>query len=563
MRLLPCGERNLLIECDDMHQALCVFGELQRAQEQQQNSIFCAIQQLIPAARTVCVEFDPLYVTCAAMGEAIEELDISDTVHSSAREVTIPVVYDGEDLADVAHLLGVSGDHVIAKHGASPWNVAFVGFAPGFAYMTGGDALFDVPRKATPRLRVPAGSVGLAGTFSGVYPRESSGGWQLLGHTDVPMWDKRQANPAYLQPGDTVQFVAVRPQVHAVAPPPLAASEEREINNVSRETLFNLTHSSEPLDPSNATVAGESYAEPALAIVRPGMMATIQDDGRKAANMGVTGSGAADPLSFHRANALVGNPLNTPAIELTAGNAILRAQGNLVLAVTGAPVPITVGNSHTRTAIMRQEAILVRSGETIEIGTPQCGLRNYIAVRGGFVLNAVLGSASTDTMSGIGPAILTPQTCLPIQSPSTSSRTSVTPLTSNSVGIPVPWDTSLPRKHAITQLDILAGPRMDWFTPDAIDLLTAQHWLVTKQSNRVGLRLTGERPLTRTHTQELASEATVQGAIEVPTSGQPVLFLRDQPVTGGYPVIAVLTQTALTLAGQLPPESLVQFRLLT
>ncbi|MEH3034654.1 MAG: 5-oxoprolinase subunit PxpB [Aeromicrobium erythreum] len=123
--------------------------------------------------------------------------------------VEVPVVYDGPDLDEVARLTGLAVDEVVAAHTGRKWSVAFGGFAPGFAYLVGGDEQLAVPRRATPRTSVPAGSVGLAGELSGVYPRSSPGGWQLIGRTDLPMWDLDRDPPALLVPGTTVRFVAV------------------------------------------------------------------------------------------------------------------------------------------------------------------------------------------------------------------------------------------------------------------------------------------------------------------------------------------------------------------
>lgn len=123
--------------------------------------------------------------------------------------MTIDVVYDGADLDDVARLTGLSAEQVVDAHTAAPLRVGFAGFAPGFAYLIGGDRRLHVPRRAEPRTRVPAGSVGLAGEFSGVYPRETPGGWQLIGHTDAVLWDVERDPPALLVPGTWVRFRAI------------------------------------------------------------------------------------------------------------------------------------------------------------------------------------------------------------------------------------------------------------------------------------------------------------------------------------------------------------------
>jgi KipI family sensor histidine kinase inhibitor len=553
MRFLTCGECGILVELTDLDETLRIFAALRAFQktdmppETSQDALH-AVTQLIPAAHTILISFDPLIASRTAVIAAVRTLDASDDVCRRSRNVEIPVIYDGEDLTDIAQLLGISTSQVITRHCAGAWSVAFVGFAPGFAYLTGGDEIFNVPRRKVPRLSVPAGAVGLAGAFSGIYPRASSGGWQLLGHTETAMWNEFANPPALLQPGDMVRFVPARE--HAVIG---AVSDSSDGNELDEQGISNVT------DASGAT-SGEAVT--ALEAVRPGLLTTFQDDGRRAANMGVTGSGAADPRSFHLANTLVGNSTDTPVLEITGGGACFTSHGDMVVAVCGAPVPIAISGKTGRTAVIQQEAMLLRDGETIEIGVPTSGLRDYLAVRGGFDVVRSLGSASTDTMSGIGPKPIVAGQLLPVLSYGAQTNGMYVNNThAGGVGMPEPWPNHLPESGDITELHVHLGPRDDWFTAAGISDFLNRVWTVSAQSNRVGLRLQGECPLERRDAKELASEATLPGSIEVPTSGQPVVFLRDQPVTGGYPVIAVLTAQSLDIAGQLPPGAKIRFRM--
>lgn len=579
MRFLTCGEHGILVELADLDETLRVFAALRASQTSDMPSetykmpethgtyethgthgnALRAVTQLIPAAHTILISFDPLIASRADVIVAVRALDASNNVRQRSRIVEIPVIYDGEDLPDIAQLLGISVSQVIARHCASAWSVAFVGFAPGFAYLTGGDEIFDVPRRKVPRLSVPAGAVGLAGTFSGVYPRVSSGGWQLLGHTETAMWNEHASPPALLQPGDTVRFAPAREHAVIEAVPDscdVNESEERCASNTS--DVSDVSNVSDA--PSMAAAPGASCV--ALEAVRPGLLTTFQDDGRCAADMGVTGSGAADQRSSHLANTLVGNSADTPVLEITGGGACFAAHGDMVVAVCGAPVPITISGEAGRAVVLRQEAMLLRDGETIEIGVPTSGFRDYLAVRGGFDVIHSLGSASTDTMSGTGPKPIVAGQSLPVLSYGTHANgTRANNACTGSVGMPEPWPNHLPKSGDITELHVHLGPRDDWFTAAGIRDFFDRTWTVTAQSNRVGLRLQGECPLERRDTAELASEATLPGSIEVPTSGQPVIFLRDQPVTGGYPVIAVLTAQSLDLAGQLLPGAKIRFRM--
>ena len=170
---------------------------------------FAAITELVPAAQTVLVRFDPRKTRPASLAEAIMTLPGTPDEAQEHRTVTVPVIYDGEDLEAVAQLLGISADEVVARHTGTPWTAAFGGFAPGFTSLVDGDLIFDVPRRTTPRLVVPSGAV-VSRQFSSVYPR-SSGGWQLIGHGNA-MWDVHADPPAAIMPGDRVTFHAERNQ---------------------------------------------------------------------------------------------------------------------------------------------------------------------------------------------------------------------------------------------------------------------------------------------------------------------------------------------------------------
>ncbi|MGA7203161.1 MAG: biotin-dependent carboxyltransferase family protein, partial [Specibacter sp.] len=228
------------------------------------------------------------------------------------------------------------------------------------------------------------------------------------------------------------------------------------------------------------------------------------------------------------------------------GGLAVTAGADQVLAVTGAPAPLTVtaGDGEVRRVPMLAPFPLL-AGETLEVGTPHSGLRSYVSVRGGLDAPLVLGSRSTDTLSGIGPDPLVPGMQLGVLAVPVSS---------------VVGDPELPagEPEDVTVLHMLAGPRQDWFDPAAVARFSSQEWTVTAQSNRIGLRLQGPA-LTRIRSGELASEGTVRGAIQVPPSGQPVLFLADHPVTGGYPVLGVVASADLDKAAQLPPGARIRF----
>jgi KipI family sensor histidine kinase inhibitor len=194
MKVLPCGDRAVLIDCASLDEAQGWFAALHDEAD------------AVLGARTVLLRGEPSDLR--ALVDRSEPGDI--TAAEAGDEIEIPVTYDGPDLADVASHTGLSEDEIVAAHTGTPWTVAFGGFAPGFAYLVGGDERLAVPRRESPRTSVPAGSVGLAGEFSGVYPRSSPGGWQLIGRTDAVMFDVDRDPPALLAPSAQVRFVETR-----------------------------------------------------------------------------------------------------------------------------------------------------------------------------------------------------------------------------------------------------------------------------------------------------------------------------------------------------------------
>ena len=219
-RLLPCGDRAVLIEVAGLDDALALRAALA---DSAGRGAFAAVTDVVPAATTVLLILDDaaaLPRVRAAVAATLAGLDASSADVRAVDLVEIDVAYDGEDLDEVARLTGLSASEVVAAHTGTDWRVAFGGFAPGFSYLPGGDPRLEVPRRAEPRTTVPAGAVGLAGSFSGIYPRPSPGGWQLIGRTEATLWDAGREPPALLQPGGRVRFRAVDvhdlPRVEAV-----------------------------------------------------------------------------------------------------------------------------------------------------------------------------------------------------------------------------------------------------------------------------------------------------------------------------------------------------------
>ena len=197
--LLPCGEQAVMVQVDDTSAAIDLARWLVAAD-------LPGIVDIVPAARTVLIRCDDRTGRIGAE-EALAGYRQSGVPAETGRLVEVPVVYDGADLADVADLTGLSVGEVIVRHSTVIYTAAFCGFAPGFSYLAGLDSRLHLPRRATPRPRIPAGSVAIAADFTGVYPTDSPGGWHLLGHTDAVLWDVARSEPALLAPGCRVRFV--------------------------------------------------------------------------------------------------------------------------------------------------------------------------------------------------------------------------------------------------------------------------------------------------------------------------------------------------------------------
>lgn len=202
MRLMPAGDTALLVELDDLDEVLSLYAQLDEDLPE-------GVIDLVPAATTLLLTIDPRATDVERISRQVSGITVGSHERATTGEVEIPVVYDGEDLVEVGRITGLGERGVIEAHTGSPWTVAFCGFAPGFGYMVGGDERLRVPRRDNPRTRVPAGSVAIAGEFASVYPRESPGGWQLIGRTNLEVWDIGREPPALLVPGTTVRYVEV------------------------------------------------------------------------------------------------------------------------------------------------------------------------------------------------------------------------------------------------------------------------------------------------------------------------------------------------------------------
>lgn len=523
MNIYPVGTRALLLELAGLDEVMDYHAQL--VAHPLHHQVDC-----VAAATTLLLTFASPNAARRAQA-SLPQLRPDKARAAEPRTVDIDVVYDGEDLADAAAVVGMSPNELIDWHTNTEWTAAFGGFAPGFAYCTPADAsrALAIPRRSSPRTAVPAGAVAIAGNFSAVYPRVSPGGWQLLGTTNTPMWDSFATPPALVQPGDRVRY-------HAV------------------DSLPELTAELGAQKRSPARL-------PRLKVLDAGLLTLCQDLGRPGhGDMGVTASGAADRAAAKTANIAVGNPRGATVLE-NIGGLQLEALTDTVVCVAGAQARVLLGGYPVHLA----RPLLVTAGQTLTVGAATMGMRSYIAVRGGIVTDTELGSSATDVLSGLGPRPVRDGDIIGVL-PRSQAMTDAQ--------LSNPTRVSLRDGRTTGTLRCVRGPRDDWFSPESVDRFFSTTWEVSGDSNRVGLRLVpaggasasaapengaAETILERARDGELPSEGMVAGSIQVPPNGQPVMFMRDHAVTGGYPVVATVLEEDIDIAGQLPPGAHVTF----
>ena len=408
---------------------------------------------------------------------------------ASRRSVEIPVTFDGPDLDDVAKAIGTTPEGVTELLTGFELRVAFLGFAPGFPYLVGlPEPLARIERRASPRTQVPAGSVALAGGFAAIYPQRTPGGWQLLGHTDVSMFTPDTPPFALLRAGDTVRFTGARPSAVSAAPAPAPATAS------AASAAPASTSSAAPASTSSASAAYAASASSAAAhhrpptphaspegtqprrsplrassghfieVLEPGTLTLMEDAGRQGlAAIGVPAAGPADPDGFRLANRLVGNGDGAAALEMTVRGPTVRFSSDGYVAVVG-DVDLKLDDRPVAT----ETVVPVSAGQVLVIGMVRGALRSYLAVAGGLEGPLVLGSRSTDVLSGLGTGPLAAGDQVDLGGPG-HPRGRLSPREPTSTVRAVPG----PHHAASTELQ----------------KLSYACWTVDDRSNRVGLRL--------------------------------------------------------------------------
>lgn len=480
---------------------------------------------VVPAYASVAVFYDPAQVGEAPYARLCAKIDSSVSLgattglkgaeKAATRVIEIEVFYggaEGPDLAIVAAHTGLREAEVTARHAGAEYRVRAIGFAPGFPYLSGLPVELATPRRSTPRTKVAAGSVGIGGAQTGVYPWESPGGWQIIGRTPLRLFDAARAEPALLRVGDRVRFRAV-PADDASAPGQIEAR----------------------------TTAGETGAEKVrdgLRILNAGMHTTVQDLGRVGQRaVGVPLSGAMDPLAARLANLLVGNDEGAAVLEMTLLGAEIEFAADALIAVGGA----------TFAGFATWRPVAVRAGQRIKFGPATSGCRGYLAVAGGIAVGRVLGSRSTYGRAELG---------------GWRGRAlragDVLPMTAVARRAAEHWwidPRILPAYGPAPTVRVVPGAQAAEFGRAWLE----QEFKVSPQSDRMGLRL-GGTALARTGGSELLSSPVAPGTVQVPPDGQPIVLMADAQTIGGYPRLAHVIGVDLPLLAQLRPGDRVRFQ---
>jgi KipI family sensor histidine kinase inhibitor len=421
----------------------------------------------------------------------------------SGRKRRIPVIYDGEDLPELARSLQLTPAQLVAQHCAAEHTVAAVGFLPGFPYLLGCPEKLRVPRRSSPRVVVPAGSVAVAGGLTGIYPVESPGGWHLLGKTGVKLFDPHADEPAWLRVGDKVRFVPT----------------EKRLPHEEPEEDF----------------PGQGPIE----VLRAGGQTSIQDLGRPGYGAcGVSPGGAADPLALRVANLLAGNDEGAAALEICMSGPCLRFHVDSLVALVGADAAGWQSGRRVR----------VRAGDLVDIGVLKGSPRAVLAVAGGLKTPVVLGSRSTAVRAGFGGRVLRTGDLLDVFEPA-------------SVPAAGDWFCSIARPDhaAVLELRHLAGVQSGWFSSEARARLGRDAYQLTPDSDRMGARLSGPALGLETPRQ-MISQPLCGGSIQVPPNGQPIILMAERQTIGGYPQIGHVITADLPKLARAMPGTRIRFR---
>lgn len=470
------------------------------------------ILELVPCYRSLLILFDPLFLSRKILQETVTRLvnnnDFEDTPREGGKVVRLPVCYGGDfgpDLEFVACHNGLSPEEVITLHSREVYQVYMLGFLPGFPYLGGLPKRIATPRLQTPRKKVVSGSVGIAGSQTGVYPLESPGGWRIIGRTPLRLFDPFRAEPFLVSAGDSIRFDPIDRAVY-------------DRMESSRE---------EAAVPVSSSISAERPTA-FFTVIKPGLLTTVQDRGRFGFRaFGLSPGGPMDSMAARVANLLAGNVPDAALLEMTLLGGSFRFERGAYVAVCGADMGCRLNDVPVRP----WSAFSVPSGGELTFGHAGSGCRAYLAVRGGITVPPVLGSRSTSLRAGIGGyngRALRTADLVPFEEDSGD--------VSGNRLLPSHLVPEYPEE---IRLRVLPGPQDDFFDPEGIKTFFSSVYTVTPRNDRMGYCLDGP-PIRHRNGADIVSDALCAGAVQVPGDGLPLIMTADHQTTGGYAKIGAV-----------------------
>lgn len=489
------------------------------------------ITEMVTTYAALCVHFEPALIRRKDLIARIEAVlpEITAAETKAGPEKEIPVLYGGEagpDLSDCAAKEGKTEEEIVRIHTSHEHYIYMLGFSPGHPYSARDKEAFSFGRRETPRESIPERSVVVQRNLTNITPFSQPCGWQVIGSTPLDITDYGRSEPFLFEAGDRLKFKAIdRAEYDRIRE---KEEKRRQAEKENAEAIF-----------------GGGPAD--LEILSPGLMTTVQDDGRFGYQAyGVSPAGPMDARAFHLANLLAGNAQNTAALELCITGPEIRVNKNTTVALCGADFGMRIDG----VPVPSYAGVPVKKGQVISFTPAKRGRYGYLAFRGGIYVPEVMGSRATlmkNQLGGVSGRKLAAGDRLKLGFG----------LLAGGVLRRLPAEVPAAKEETVT-LRVVKGPQDDMFTKESLRYFFNHGAVVTDACDRQGARLQA-KPLEFTGAKDIVSDGISFGAIQVPGDGQPILLLSDRQTTGGYAKLGTVITADLGKAGQLQPGQQVRF----
>lgn len=529
--------------------SLLLHEQVMEAKNKIESNPFNGLIETAPAYNCLAVYYNPLLIEKknGTIAETVEQFintilegGLPTSSQKQSTVLIIPVCYDellGIDLNELSETLQLSIEEIIHLHSSKIYKVFMTGFTPGFPYMGIVDERLITKRKSSPRLKVEAGSLAIAGSQTGIYPFATPGGWNIIGRTPLSLFDRSKPDPFLLKTGDQVQFI------------PITKEEFEQYSDT------NTSEKKETINYHSTTTKKLEEEKQIIRIEQCGFFTTIQDAGRKGhLQYGVPQTGVMDDYSMKLANLLIGNEETTPVLEITQSPHLFRIMKDCLVAFTGGGLqPIADGNE-----LHLFECLFMKEGTTIELKKQIPGFRLYMAVGGGFEAEGFLGSCSTDitiSAGGFKGKALKKEDVLCQQHALNAAQKHLQTVLNNRVRLQLNIDTSF-----ITAIKIRVVKGIEWhyLTDDAQQMIWNQPFSISPQSSRMGYRLKADDLRARQSCDIISSPVTT-GTVQLTSSGELIVLMADAQTVGGYPRVLQVINADLRILAQKKPGDTIKF----